>query len=467
MLNYRFQHKTESGTPEISLRPAKSWAQEYHSTPNEDHSAYTGNKPHIDSSLGPSTSRYFENSYMESSYSVYETPDQSFADRSVPVSDSISNIDMAVLRPHGEAKLRKDSGSAQSQKEVGDDKQELVGKSKSWASVASVTSAAKVKVEPEVKETSSKTDIVDWFEYNPEPEVKPQQTVISKTSKKSNKSKSKKQSLTEIAKDFVSPTKSPIKDAKVKNSPKHESVAEKLAKTSDLEHKVEKVKMGDQVVTGLSDDKGVDSGVLVSTTAKHNVPLNEKDNKADDGKHTETSATGNSVSNETSEKIENLDWWEKSEENKLPDNYEVLVPAEEMIHVKMHDDFGFEDEFDDNNQWELQSDSDSDPGQGVVAGQGDLASQKPENYEDDFPVTDLHKSVKPPTDFGASSEVVINEYDKDYPDIDLASFIGTAEPEAPIEPAPRWVPGIRRCTLCGDRDHTTNECPESASKLFF
>ena len=411
---------------------------------------------------------------------MYETPDQSFVDRSVPVSESISNIESGVMKPQGDSKLHNDSGSARLQRSVSDEKQDLVGKSKSWASVASETTSAKVK-EPEVKESSSssKTNIVDWFEYNPEPEAKPQQTVINKTSKKSNKSKpaSKKSSLTDIAKDFMSPSKSP-KDSKQKNSPKHESVAEKLAKTSDLEHKVEKLTVEDKVVTGVPDDRGVRNDYLVSATAKPDVPPNviDTDNKKDYSKQAEASAIGNSVVGhsdvtETVEQKENLDWWEKSEENKLADthdSHELLVPAEEMIHIKKNDDFGFEDEFDDDDDphlWEFEPDTDSDPGQDVITSQ----TKKPDNYEKDFPETDLHISVKTPIDNGApaSSEVVNNEYDRDYPDLDLASYIGTAAPQAPPEPAARWRPGVRKCTLCGDTDHTTNQCPESASKLFF
>ena len=492
LINCRFHNRAESGTPEISLRPAKSWAQEYHSTPNEDHSA--GNKTHFDVSLGaPSTSRYSENSYVESSYSVYETPNESFADRSVPVSDSISNVDSAVLKSHSQPKLGKDSGIAKPQKEVNDEKQGRVGKTKSWASVASVTSTTKVK-EPEVKESGGKANIVDWFEYNPEPEPKAPKTVIPKreTSKKSNKSKSNKSgpSLTEIAKDFVSHTdiKPDIKssnhetdiskhkhsqnakdlnqrldspkDSKLRYSPKHESVAEKLAKTSELERRHEKVSGEDQVVTGPLGDKHPYDEHLVNTTAEHTLPQTEKDN-INDTKQSEAAAKGNSMVNETSEQTEKLDWWEESEQNKLTDTDEILVPAEEMIRVKQNDEFGFEDEFNDDDQWELQSDSDSDPGQGIIA------SQKPNNYDKDFPSTDLHKPVKPRADYGASSEVVNTDYDKDYPDIDLASYIEPPEPKATLEPAARWVPGERRCTLCGDKEHTTNECPDSASKLFF
>lgn len=479
-IHCRFHGTTELVTPEISLRPAKSWTQEYHSTPHADNSANNEDKRLSYTGLRPHSSSCSENSYIEASYSVYETPNESFEDGTLPVSNSISSVNDNVLKTLPQAKPGDDIGLAKSQKETGNIEADKFGKSKP---LTSGTGSSKIK-EAEVKETCAKASIVDWFEYNPEPEpaLKDAMITITKkeTSKRSNKSKSHKpcQSLSELAEDFVShavvksnsipkyeidisPKHKPNADDKnMKHrheSPKHhESVAEKLAKTSELDQRREKLKTEEKVVTELLNSQNL------SHSKKDNKPHSEKISKADPQKDSkaEVKKDRNNVEKE-SIIHEKLDWWEDSESVKTANciTLEVLGPPVEKNIVNQNDEFGFENEFDDE-QWEIHSDSELEDGSLAAA------CQKPRNYDTDFPQTDLHEPVRPTADYGASSKVVKNDYDKDFPNVDLASYIAPPPPNA-SEPGARWVPGVRCCTLCGDKGHTANECPDSASKLFF
>ena len=47
------------------------------------------------------------------------------------------------------------------------------------------------------------------------------------------------------------------------------------------------------------------------------------------------------------------------------------------------------------------------------------------------------------------------------------SFKTKARYNFPKNEPPRWVPGRRKCTLCGDEGHVIHDCPEKTSKGFF
>ena len=520
----RIRSTVENATPEVSLRPAKPWGQECHSTPTEEQRAYDGDKQCFDESLGvTSMSVYSENSYQETSFSVYETPNESLADsnrsftiadnngsknvadnnksqtiadnsrsqtvadnsrsqtvaannrsqnagdrnRSQAVSANNSTLDCPETKSENQFKSGKEkqsSGAVKSEKQTTDHKLQNIGKSKSWASVASSDNVRQT----EVKEASAKASIVDWFEYNPEPEPVVMEAVINKkdTSKKSSKSKGNKSvmSLNQIAKEFGSQFEVKQESVKVKHEPgklkakgsdakdterrqHHESVAEKLAKNTELERKSEKEQSESKSEKEHSESKSSKWAPVKQDIGMQMEHLNCENNN------------------------ENIDWWGDSDRSKTihyvtGEDKEVILPPEEKI--KAHDEFGFESDFsDDDQEWETHSDSQSDSD--YRAREMHIASQKPRFYDTDFPPSDLAESVKPPAEYGASSEVVkkdfSKEYEQEFPDTDLASFIDPPQPKVQ-ETGTRWVPGIRRCTLCGDRDHTTNDCPESASKLF-
>ena len=485
LFDYRMSTATESATPEVSLRPAKSWGHEVHSTPSEE-LKHSSDVKQFDENLG-ATSFYSENSYQESSYSIYETPNESLVDnnRSPFVSANNSMGDSTVSRSHNtqvtSGKDNQSTNIVKPEKLTSDQKLQNTGKSKSWASVASND----VK-EVDVRDASAKkANIVDWFEYNPEPEPTKVETVITKkdTSKKSNKSKGSKSamSLSQLGKHLEShstvkqeplavkkeQSKIKSKHLEVKDTERkqhHESVAEKLAKNTELEKKSEIEKCENK------------SGVNHENKSANIVP-----------------AIKDIHMQNTESNCENIDWWGDSDRNKVAEYRtgeikEVMLPAEEVNRV--HDEIGFQSDFtdDDDDEWETHSDS--------AAVEVVETSQKPSNYDTVFPPSDLNKSIEPlpikpptdydsydndfppsdltevikaPADFGASSEVVNSErdleYEHEFPATDLASYIASPEPVVQ-ETGARWVPGVRRCTLCGDRDHTANDCPEKASKLF-
>ena len=63
---------------------------------------------HFDGIPAPSTSLYFENSYTEGSYSVYETPNESLADdmKALSVSDKIPSVDYTASTDQNQGKIQ-------------------------------------------------------------------------------------------------------------------------------------------------------------------------------------------------------------------------------------------------------------------------------------------------------------------------------------------------------------------------